>query len=477
VEEQEVPIGRVAATENKPNTAELFYFWTNVQAPVGIGTIVRVVGPERPDARLTVAYGVVTEGYGFTDLESPLHDFIGAEGDPASQGPTERPEIRYYSAAVLRINPEEPLQPVPMGQVYQATELDVVKALRMDEYYQTSGIPIGLYQRGGVSAPVYLDANFLLGPEAAHLNSGGASGLATKTSAIEFIVQSVFTHYRGEDGVAAVCFNVKGPDLMYLDLPPEPPQDDAQLAEEYRRRGMGSLSPQELEMYRRLGVPPEPFQKVRYFAPYKSDQVNLNTVRTSPELRHNVSPLRWGLREIFQFSHVLLNRDDIDAKADALLDFIAEKVIDKEPESGDPWREKVEDFTTLARWFEDVLRFMEEENKNDWRTHNVHTIRKIRNRLSNFQGRSEGLLTNGPEVSDLPWDRFEDRTVYVIDVANLGSQVQDLVFTRVVSMLTEALERNTLGVRKVMVFVDELNKYAAGDSTETYLKRTLLDIA
>ena len=79
-----LPLGRVVATERKPNTAFEFHFWTALDAPVGIGTIVRVdaavaVGGVRP-----TIYGVVTEGFAYTDLQSPLHDVMGHDGSPAS---------------------------------------------------------------------------------------------------------------------------------------------------------------------------------------------------------------------------------------------------------------------------------------------------------------------------------------------------------------------------------------------------------
>ena len=137
--------------------------------------------------------------------------------------PTERAEIRLYTAAVLRQIPDEPLQPVPMGQVFLATEEDVAIALRMDGYLREgnrTGIPIGVYRAGGTDSPIYLDAEFLVGPEAAHLNITGVSGLATKTSAVEWLLASIFAHFPESKGsVAAVCFNVKGPDLCFLDQP------------------------------------------------------------------------------------------------------------------------------------------------------------------------------------------------------------------------------------------------------------------
>jgi DNA helicase HerA-like ATPase len=64
-----------------------------------------------------------------------------------------------------------------------------------------------------------------------------------------------------------------------------------------------------------------------------------------------------------------------------------------------------------------------------------------------------------------------------VDVALLEEDAQDLIFARVVSKLREHLERRDLGVRHVVVFVDELNKYAPGDGPDTYVRKMLLDIA
>ena len=65
----------------------------------------------------------------------------------------------------------------------------------------------------------------------------------------------------------------------------------------------------------------------------------------------------------------------------------------------------------------------------------------------------------------------------MIDVAGLDPLAQDLVFARVVSKLREHLERRDLGVDHVVVFVDELNKYAPADGPETYVRKMLLDLS
>jgi hypothetical protein len=118
----------------------------------------------------------------------------------------------------------------------------------------------------------------------------------------------------------------------------------------------------------------------------------------------------------------------------------------------------VRSFEELEAWFRDVLSAVERNNKESWRTHHVATIRKVRNRLVNISTRCAGLVTDSGDVSDLPFGNFADRTVYVVDVASLEEDAQDLIFARIVTKLREHLEKRDLGVNHVVLFVDELNK-------------------
>ena len=449
-------LGRVVATERCPNTPHEFHFWTALDSPVGIGTIVRVEGSRPANGQLPRVYGMVVEGFSYTDLESPLHDVLGHDGEPGSarDAPTRRTEVRLYTAAVLRHVPEEPLQPVPMGSVHLATDEDVAAALRMDSYLKAgsrTGIPVGLYRGGGTWSPVYLDAEFLLGPEAAHLNISGVSGLATKTSAIEWLLASIFAHFpTSRGGVAAVCFNVKGPDLCFLDQPAAR-LDDADRA-----------------LYEQLGVPAAPFEHVEYFAPYTARGYALNTLRSNEALEGNVRPLTWGLREVLQYADVLLSKDDVDAKAGALIEFIKERVVDQDFPDDKYLSTKhlVRSFGDLERWFRDLLGGLERANAASWRTHHEATSRKVRNRLSSISTRCRGLVTDDGTVSDPSFGSFLDRGVKVADVANVEGYAQDLIFARVVAQSREHLEKRSLGVGHVVVFVDELNMYAPSDGPD-----------
>jgi uncharacterized protein len=458
------PLGRVVATERRPNTPHEFHFWTALDANIGIGTIVRVDGSVAVNGHIPQIFGVVMEGQSWTDMLSPMDDVLGRDGQPdGGLVATQRTEIRLYTASVLRHMPDEPLQPVPMGAVWLADDHDVALALRMDGYLaadKRTAIPVGLYRSGGIESPIYLDADFLIGPEAAHLNITGVSGLATKTSAVEWLLQSIFAHFPVEKGsVAAVCFNVKGPDLLFLDQPVTLGADDA-------------------AMYEKLGVPAEPFKDVTYYAPYDAALRGLATIRSNAALQDNVQPLTWGLLEVLKYAAVLLEREDIDAKSDALIDFITDRVVNQKFSDAMIGGEMVvQTFADLEQWFKALLDGMEKKEAQSWRTHHPATIRKVRNRLVNLATRCAGLVTDGADVSDLPFGTFADRSVHVVDVANLEEDAQGLIFARVVSKLREHLERRDLGVNHVVVFVDELNKYAPSDGPETYVRRMLLDIA
>ena len=184
---------------------------------------------------------------------------------------------------------------------------------------------------------------------------------------------------------------------------------------------------------------------------------------------------------MLDYAEVVLNRDDIDAKADAFIDFLAERVVGREYQDdllrGKPFQ--VQSFADLEEFFRAIFDFMEALGKGGevWRTHHIATIRKVRNRLGNITTRSKGLVTDDGAANDLPWGAFDDRSVYVVDVAGVDPLAQDLVFARVVSKLREHLERRDLGVDHVVVFVDELNKYAPADGPDTYVRKMLLDLS
>lgn len=80
-------------------------------------------------------------------------------------------------------------------------------------------IPAGLIQMSnGTKARVFLDRRYVLGPEGAHVNIAGISGLATKTSYALFLIQSILQTVGAKD-IAVILLNVKQNDLLVIDKP------------------------------------------------------------------------------------------------------------------------------------------------------------------------------------------------------------------------------------------------------------------
>ncbi len=462
------PIGKVIGTEKKPNTAYTFSFWTPLDVPLGIGSVVRVKADE------ATVYGTIVEVHGFNDLESPLHEFMSVGGDATAMAPTERPEMRVYLANVLRREPEEPISAVPIGDVYLADEADLRMALRTNSYAESHGIPAGCYGTKDNPMAVHLHSSFLLGPEAGHLNMTGTSGLAAKTSFILFLLKSVFTHYKDEEnangdrGMSALLFNTKGGDLLYLE------QDACQ----------DEFDDNDRRLYQSCKVDPTPFQNVRYFAPYSRDKKNLNTLRWNDELNaqgNPTQPFTFGLREAIKHAEVLLNRDDLDSKADAYLQYLNERFVEGDGhmigKQGE--RRRAKTLAELEQIIADQLTHAEQTGSTQIDTHHALTVRKMRNRIGNLSKRFAGIIADNaqPEGPLSEGTSFEPNTVYVIDVAQMPSDEQDLVFAGVITKLRERMEEGTLGVGRLVVMVDELNKYAPTGGNETYVTKSLKEIA
>lgn len=451
------PIGQVVATERQPSTAYEFYFWGVEEANLGIGSLVKVV------TESATIYGIVTEAFAFNDVLNALADSLSREGIPGREAPTERPEVRLFRVAVLRRKPEEPVSAVGIGRVYKVTGEDVASALGADAY-EARGVPIGVYGYGDDLAPVLADPEHLLGPESAHLNVSGTSGLATKTSYILFLLQSIFQKYRGEDGVAAVLFNVKGGDLLFLDKEP-----------------MGEYPPSHRRLYEVCGMVPKPFDDVTYWAPFTDETASeLATLRNSPELTRE-NPVRgfcYGLKDILENADVVLTREDLDVKADAFLQYLAQEVAGRRFKN--PLRDEEQEVKTLRDLVEvlrDILQYIQEKSLREYLSHHPATIRKMYNRLSNIALRYPGLVSHtGERKPPLP-EEFAHGSVHVIDVAQLDAEAQDLVFAGVIADLRERMERRQLGIGRLIVFVDELNKFAPREGRETHIVRSLRDIA
>ncbi len=276
-------------------------------------------------------------------------------------------------------------------------------------------------------------------------------------------------------------FNVKGADLLWLDKPAQPEKG---YEEAYRAAGCREWRATDREAYRALGLEARPFDRLRIFAPFKPGQAPeakgqavrleslryaaaLNTYRESPrETEGVVFPILWPLEPLLRQPHKVFDRGDFD---DKLAGFVYELRS-----------RNVASMDQLEHTFAEIEAYFEENpDRGTWHDHHKFTIQKARNRFGHLPEKYGGLLSRSMvEYGSLPKvdAPFGDQELRVVDIANCNTDVQEVIVDAVIRQVWRMAEQGKLGVAKVIVFVDELNKYAPGGG-QGGLRDTLVDIA
>lgn len=204
------PIGRIIATEKVPTTMDKFTFWTDSDLKLHAFDIVKVKHIDD-----SYSFGVIENISHITDAQSFLTSFISSDfGDVTVDEPTLRVGMNYVEASVS-YNNKNLYTPVHNNEpVYLASENEITMALGLDKI-QNPLVCGSLKMYEGTSEeitlPVNLNSKFILGPEGAHLNISGISGLASKTSYAMFLMKAVQEQYLkmpvdSEESVAFVIF-------------------------------------------------------------------------------------------------------------------------------------------------------------------------------------------------------------------------------------------------------------------------------
>ncbi len=426
-------IGAVVGTKLKPNTPEEFHFWIpNSEETIAIGSIVKAETNGRE------VFGIVNGMEAYSEVEDPLLHQLSRGGDPSVDGPSQEQTIIVCRAAVLKQDVERPLR---NGRVYYPTEEELVGLFDVEG----CNIPVGVFMNtNGTNVPVRLDERYLLGSEGAHVNISGMSGLGTKTSSFLFLLSSIFANSNNK--VGCILFNIKSDDLLHID------------------RDFQAVSPEDVAIYKECGVEPGGFN-ARFFAPS-------NAFSGVSSLRKDAEIFRWGYSEIEDFIPSLLKAGDQDQKEKLDTAFY-------------DLRKMAHDNGLTS--FSQILGFIREEllpEERGWtelvRGSYKATWGKLYNQMRGFESKYGGLITSYPkEVLELPYGQLGDRQVWAIDIQQLTFYPRKLVFEKVITEFMERLERRQLKVDRVIVFMDELNKYAPAQASTAVasLKAKLIDIS
>ena len=194
-------IGKTSATERDANSSDHFNFWLAPDQIVNPFDIVQVdhVGLALDkDGKATNAssrsYGLVTTIEHRTDSPNHLANFISSNFGDVNETNVNTPRVGSNVAKVnILANNGEIYMPVQNDRpVTFASPEGIQEALGIDTMTEANRIPAGLIKMSnGASTVAYLDQEFILGPEGAHINISGISGLATKTSFAMFMLQSI----------------------------------------------------------------------------------------------------------------------------------------------------------------------------------------------------------------------------------------------------------------------------------------------
>ena len=470
-------IGRVIATEKMPTTIDNFCFWTKrdlILNPFDVDKVEHI--------HKSKTFAVIEEISHITDSASFLADFISNDfGEFNTVEPTLRIGMNYVKANVVG-NDKNIFIPVHSGaKVSLATKDEVSEALGLSdvknplvcgylEMYESSRVD------NKITLPVNVDSKFLIGPEGAHLNISGISGLAAKTSYSMFLMKAIQDKYLkmeendDEDSVAFVVFNVKGKDLLAINEPND-------------FNGNTNKAKAIKEQYKGLGLSDTPFSQVKYFYPYSTK------TKTNSYVPKELYDKQRKAKKAFQYKFTYeQDKDSIDLMFSNIDDStqtmssIINLIID-----GD------NGFNNITTWnsFLDRIGELSESGNtskgkpkeiavSSWKKFSRIVRKSIHhNPLFNDLDEGNGEVRLAEKIKEI-----QKNDVYVVDIAKLDSDMQAYVFGNVIKELYNFQldeKDNSEGKRppsRIIVFIDELNKFASKDTPkDSPILRQILDIA
>lgn len=455
-------IGKVSATEKCPSTIDDFYFWTDKKQILSPFDIIKV---EHENSSIT--YGVVEEINHVTDALNHFSSYISSDfGDTnAGIGNMNRLGMNYVKARVIS-NTKNIYTPVlDSQQVSLCSEEDIRTALGLTENEVKNPLVCGYLEmykgENAIKVKVILNSHFLIGPEGAHINISGISGLAAKTSYSMFLLNAIQQKFRLESGETAafVFFNVKGRDLMAID---EPNVD---------------LSDRDKKLYGDLGLKVEPFHNVRYYYPYgKGDRLQTYAAPSDIEGQKNRNiafPYKYSLEKSLDMLDLLLaNEDDSTGTLESCVNYI----INGEGEFGGvtKWKTMVEKIDSCTKTASSG------GHKNEIQVASWRKFKRCVNKAITNDIFSNTVTHGEVELPQEIYNNLKPGEIMVIDVARLDENSQSFVFgsvARAIYDLKLGATRSNIP-DKIIIFVDELNKYASTDVPKSSpILKQILDIA
>lgn len=466
------PIGRVVATERNPTTTVGVRFWLGPDVQLKPFDLVRLAPPDRKD-EVGEFYAIIDEIEQVSDVPSPLSSFISADFGDAGIAPRMARITTTYADATVLFNTRDIEMPVPHeSAVHWPDEEGVRKALGIEDYSRKT--PAGYItmsgpERNSMTIPVDMDADYLMGPEGGHLNISGISGLATKTSYAMFLLTAIQQkqEYEWKEGnrAAFVILNVKGADLLNL------------------HEEVPDLGERTKDDWKKCGLIAGPLKNVTYFYPYSNIGAHAQTKLSSDAVEENVKDGR-AYRYFYNVAgvverlrHLVEDIDDPNQTLVSCADHCTSEITDRLPWSS--FRQKIQSWAKntpdkqipVVSWRR-FARLIGQRTKNP-----LFTEKSLRS--AGFgQVSIKGILSH-----------LQPGHVVVVDIAQLPDYLQSFVVGDIVDLIRRAKvgdfpfdddekeDDKTLNLGTVILFADELNKFAPKRAQTRSITRHLREIS
>lgn len=453
-------LGRTSATEREANTSDKFSFWLAPGVIVNPFDIVQVEQVGLAGGEASKTYGLVTILEHRTDAPNHLANFISNNfGELAAEPNTLRQGATVARVNVLSNNRDIYMPVANERLVYFADAAGIEEALGITEMPAADRVPAGLIKMSnGASTVAYLDRRYILGPESAHINISGISGLATKTSYAMFIIQAILQKAADPEKIAVIILNVKQADLLQIDKPGPP------------------LPVEEMEKWEDLGLEPRPFKNVVYLLPASSEHPGRPNSFLEPDSYHLYA---YDLDAAADKLDLLFtNVSDPTGTMDAIIGDIMQGIVNNEG-----------DFRNVQSWSQ-LLNgppLFRDGQTQRWGDHHRSSVGKFRRNLRRLvRTRQSGIFVDArgrnQKVLADEIRKIKGGYTYVVDIAKLYDDEQTLVFGDLLRTVYELKaeepeDRSEPVPEKIIFFVDELNKYAPGGARTSPITEQVLDIA
>ena len=461
------PIGHIIISADRPARPDEFWITIdNPEAGLEVGSIIVAEGNNR---RVVGVVDTIEHASRSSSVSQWYEHRV--EGSRAIEPSVRYPVEQYAHVRVLARDP--PVKSPPSGRwtVRHMMAKDAnVLFKRIPEHHR---ILAGFF-KGRELVPIYLHAQFLLGPEGAHINITGKTGLATKTSYAVFLAHAILSWARRTgERVAVVMFNVKRGDLMRLHIRPKDMEEATRRLEIWAGEvGMSEYAPLMVKLWEKAveeGL--DPFNtRIRYFT-YSGDQF-----------------CDWGHGDVVRYFYGLGNLTPgeviaaiyspgekvpdtqrnmlytyFDALGDRMVSFDEmrshfRQYADYRPEAAERYNLYREGLPRIGRWRTDVAD-------------------AIYRRLDGFLRRATHVvIKDRPVGNPIRFRKLGEGMINVVQLFGLDEAEKRLVVNALLREILVGLQRRReeRHLDRVFVFVDELNVYAP--RAESPIKEQVLEI-